>query len=226
MKINAIITGATGMVGKCVLLTCLQNEHVESVLIINRKPSGLTHPKLKEIIHSDFYNLEPISSQLKGYNACYFCLGVSALRMKEADYKRITYDLTLQFANTFLAMNPDSTFCYVSGQSTDETEQGNQMWARVKGATENALLALPFKAAYMFRPGYIQPLKGVRSSTSWYNALYSIVKPLYPILKSVFPGSVTSGKQLGLAMINSVLTGYEKKRLENRDINLLASKSH
>lgn len=223
-KINAIITGSTGMVGKGVLLTCLENAHVESVLVINRKPVGITHPKLKEIIHDNFYDLSSISDQLSGYNACYFCLGVSAFRMPEEKYRRITYDITLHFAQTIISLNPDVVFCYVSGQGTDSSESSSMMWARVKGATENALHAMPFSAAYMFRPGYIHPMKGVKSSTPFYNVMYAIMKPLYPVFKSVMPGSITSNQQMGLAMINCVVYGYEKQHLENKDINTLAER--
>lgn len=222
MKVNAIITGATGMVGKGVLLTCLENENVDSILLISRKPIGIKHPKLKEIIPQDFYDLSQIENQLSGYNACFFCLGISAFRMKEVDYKWITYDLTLSIANTLVALNPDMVFCYVSGQGTDTSEKKKIMWARVKGSTENALLALPFKAAYMFRPGFIQRMKGVRSSTSLYNGIYTVINPILPAAKSLFPNSITSNYQIGMAMINCVLFGYEKHQLGNTDINLIA----
>ena len=161
MKIKAIITGSTGMVGKGVLLECLESPHVESVLVINRHSVDLKHEKLKEIIHTDFQDLSAIEEQLTGYNTCYFCLGVSAAGMSEKDYSRITYDLTLNFAQTLLKLNPELTFCYISGAGTDSSEKGRMMWARVKGKTENALLALPFKAAYMLRPAFIQPMKDI-----------------------------------------------------------------
>ncbi|SMB99040.1 conserved hypothetical protein, partial [Hymenobacter roseosalivarius DSM 11622] len=154
MKIRAILTGATGMVGEGVLHECLNDPDVEQVLSINRKPYGVTHPKLREIVHRDFQDLSAIQDQLAGYNACFFCLGVSSVGMKEPEYRRITFDLTLHFATALLQRNPDLTFCFVSGAGTDGTGQGKVMWARVKGQTENALLQLPFKQAYMFRPGF------------------------------------------------------------------------
>ena len=224
MKIKAIITGTTGMVGKGVLLECLESAEVESVLIINRRPLGIEHVKLKEIVHGDFHDLSSIKSELEGYNACYFCLGVSSVGMKEESYSRVTYDLTLHMAETLVELNKEMTFCYVSGTRTDSSEKGRSMWARVKGRTENALLALPFKAAYMFRPGYIQPMKGIRSATKLYNTLYVVFKPLYPLFKSLFPKYVTSTVQVGEAMINIVSKGYEKKFLENRDINIVSSR--
>jgi putative NADH-flavin reductase len=160
MKIKTIITGATGMVGEGVLHECLLHPEVESVLVINRNPCGVKHEKLKEIIQKDFFNLSPIENQLEAYNACYFCAGVSSMGKSEEEYNRLTYDLTLNFANTLLKHNSDMTFCYVSGVGTDSTEKGRSMWTRVKGKTENDLLKHPFKAAYVFRPGYIQPTNG------------------------------------------------------------------
>ena len=214
MKINAIITGTTGMVGEGVLYECLLHPDVESVLVINRTPCGIKHEKLKEIIHKDFLDLSSIEDQLKEYNACYFCAGISSMGKSEEQYKRITYDLTLNFANTLLRSNPDMTFCYVSGVGTDSTEKGRSMWARVKGKTENDLMKLQFKAAYMFRPGYIQPTKGLKNA---YNA-YKIFVPFYPILKKLFPKYVTTLREIGLAMINVTLYGSDKKILECRDI--------
>ncbi len=183
MKIKAIITGATGMVGEGVLHECLKHADVESVLVINRKPCGVEHPKLKEIIHKDLFDLSSIEDQLSGYNACYFCAGVSSVGKKENEYKRITYDLTISFANTLVKLNPDMTFCYISGVGTDSTEKGKSMWARVKGKTENDLLELPFKGVYMFRPGYIQPTKGLRNTYK----IYKVVAPFYPLWKLIFP---------------------------------------
>ena len=214
MKINAIITGTTGMVGEGVLYECLLHPDVESVLVINRTPCGIKHEKLKEIIHKNFLDLSSIEDQLKEYNACYFCAGISSMGKSEEQYKRITYDLTLNFANTLLRSNPDMTFCYVSGVGTDSTEKGRSMWARVKGKTENDLMKLQFKAAYMFRPGYIQPTKGLKNA---YNA-YKIFVPFYPILKKLFPKYVTTLREIGLAMINVTLYGSDKKILECRDI--------
>jgi uncharacterized protein YbjT (DUF2867 family) len=223
MKIKAIITGSTGMVGKGVLLECLENPQVESVLILNRHSIGLKHAKLKEIIHPDFQDFTSIAAQLRGFNACFFCLGVSAAGLSEPAYTRITYDVTLKLAETLVTLNPEMTFCYVSGTGTDHTEKSGMMWARVKGKTENALLKLPFKAVYLFRPGFIQPMKGIRSRTPLYNAIYMLLTPFYPLLK-VFPKFATNTEKVGKAMINVVLKGYDNIRLENTDINLLASR--
>jgi uncharacterized protein YbjT (DUF2867 family) len=222
MKLKVVITGATGMVGKGVLLECLDSENIDSVLLINRRSIDIKHKKLKEIVHQDFYDLSSIEDQLKGYDACFFCLGISAYRMSEEDYSKITYDLTLHFANTLLNLNPEMTFCYVSGQGTDSTEKSRMMWANVKGKTENALLRLPFKKAYMFRPGFIQPMRGIKSSTKMYNTMYTLIKPLMPVLKLLFPKSITNTDRVGKAMINSVTIGYDKTHLDNQDINKLA----
>lgn len=221
MKIKAIITGSTGMVGEGVLHECLQHPDIESVLVINRKPCGVKHKKIKEIIYKDFFDLTIIENQLAGYNACYFCAGVSSVGKKEEEYKRLTYDLTLNFANTLLKLNPDMTFCYVSGVGTDSTEKGKSMWARVKGKTENDLLKLSFKAAYMFRPGYIQPTKGLKNA---YKA-YKIFTPFYTVWRTLFPKYVTTLKEIGLAMINVTLYGPDKKILECRDIVKLSNKN-
>ena len=221
MSIKAIVTGATGMVGKGVLFECLKDPRVESVLVINRSSLGMNHPKLKEIIHSDFFDLSPIRKEFTGYNACFFCLGVTSFRMSEEAYHKITHDLTLHMAHTILELNPDLTFIYVSGTGTDSSEKGRVMWARVKGKTENALLGLSFKNAYMFRPGFIQPKDGIRSRTKLYNALYTIFTPLYPILNRLFPRYITSTDRVGKAMIEVTQKEFSKKHLENRDINEL-----
>ena len=221
MKINAIITGTTGMVGKGVLIECLAHSMVESVLVINRKSINISHPKLKEIIHMDFSDLNPIKEELTGYNACFFCLGVSSIGMNEKEYTRLTYDLTIHFSTIVSEQNTEMIFNYVSGTGTDSTEKGNTMWARVKGKTENALLAMPFKQVYLFRPGIILPEKGVKSNTGWYNAVYVLLKPFFPLLKKL--KSVTTSTNVGLAMIKSVIYGYSKKHLENIDINILAN---
>ena len=218
MTINAIITGATGMVGEGVLHECLLHPDVERVLVINRKPCGVTHPKLKEIIHRDFHDLSAIEEQLSPYNACFFCLGVSSMGLQEEEFHRLTYDLTLHMATMLARRNPDMTFCYVSGAGTDSTEQGRMMWARVKGRTENHLLELPFRQAYMFRPGYIHPTKGLKN-TLW---PYAYVSWLYPLLRRVYPGGVSTLREIGLAMIHAVQRGYEKRVLEVRDIVKLA----
>jgi nucleoside-diphosphate-sugar epimerase len=219
MKIKAIITGATGMVGEGVLHECLLHPEVESVLVINRKPCGVNHTKLKEIIHKDFFDLPPIENQPAGYNACYFCAGVSSVGKKEDEYRHITYDLTLNFANFLVKLNRDMTFCYVSGVGTDSTEKGRIMWARVKGKTENDLLKLPFKAAYMFRPGFIKPTQGLKNA---YKS-YKFFTPFYPIFRKLFPKYVVTLEEIGLAMINVTLVGSDKKVLECKDIVKLSS---
>ncbi|HEV7350371.1 epimerase [Telluribacter sp.] len=218
MKIRAIITGATGMVGKGVLLECLDDPRVESVLLVNRQLLEMTHPKLREVLVKDFFELSAIEADLTGYNACYFCLGVSSAGMSEAAYSRTTHDLTLHFATTLLTHSPDLTFCYVSGAGTDSSTQGSSMWARVKGHTENRLLALPFRAVYMFRPAFIQPQRGIRSKTRLYNLLYMVLAPLQPLI-SKYPRYYTTTSRMGQAMINVALNGYSKKVLESEDIN-------
>jgi hypothetical protein len=218
MKIKAIITGVTGMVGEGVLHECLLHPDVEQVLVINRKPCGVYHPKLKEIIHIDFHNLSSIENQLQSYNACFFCLGVSSVGMKEEQYHRLTYDLTIHMAETLSRLNNEMTFCYVSGSGTDSTEKGKSMWARVKGKTENKLMQLPFKRAYMFRPGYMHPTKGLKNTLKYYGAF----SWMYPALRALFPSFVSTLQELGLAMINTVNKGYEKSIVEVKDIVKLA----
>ena len=218
MKIKAIVTGVTGMVGEGVMHECLLHPDVEQVLIINRKSSGVSHPKLKEIIHSNFFDLSAIEEQLKNYNACYFCLGVTSVGLKEPEYKKLTYDLTMHVATTLSKLNPDMTFCYVSGASTDSTEKGKSMWARVKGKTENDLMKLPFKKAYMFRPGYMHPTPGLKNTLKY----YAYVSWLYPLFRVAFPGVVSTLKELGVAMINVTTKGYDKSILEVKDIVRLA----
>jgi len=190
------------------------------VLVINRKPCGVKHEKLKEIIHKDFLDLSSIEDQLGGYNACYFCAGVSSIGKKEDEYTRITYDLTISFANTLVRHNPDMTFCYVSGLGTDSTEKGKSMWARVKGKTENDLLKHQLKSAYMFRPGYIQPTKGLKNTYK----IYKVFTLFYPVLKFLFSKYATTLREIGLAMINVTMYGSEKKILECRDIVQLSKR--
>jgi uncharacterized protein YbjT (DUF2867 family) len=221
MKIRAIITGATGMVGEGVLHECLQHPDVEKVLIINRKPSGFSHPKLSEIVHGNFLDLSPVSAQLSGYNACYFCLGVSSVGMKEPEYHRLTYELTMHMATLLSKSNPDMVFCYISGAGTDSTES-KSMWARVKGKTENHLMKLPFKKAYMFRPGFIEPTKGLKNTLKVYNYIGWLI----PIMRSLSPGLICSLREIGLAMINAVKIGYDKQVLEVKDIKALAAKEN
>ena len=221
-KIKTIITGATGMVGEGVLHECLQHPQVESVLVIGRKPCGYTHPKLKEIIHSNFFDITPIESQLTGYNACYFCLGVSSVGMNETDYTQLTNTLTLNVASTLSRLNPDMTFCYVSGSGTNSTEKGLVMWARVKGKTENDIFKLPFKQSFAFRPGYMHPTKGLKNTLK----AYKYMAWLYPVLKNIFANQTSTLSDLGLAMIEVTLAGYEQKILEVKDIKAAAIKSH
>ncbi len=217
-NIRAIVTGATGMVGEGVLHECLQHPQVEAVLVINRKPCGITHPKLKEIIHTDFFDLSAIENRLSGYNACFFCLGVSSVGMKEAPYYKATYTLTMHVAQTLSRLNPGMTFCYVSGAGTDSSEKGRSMWARVKGKTENDLMKLPFKQAFAFRPGYMHPTKGLKNTLP----VYKYMGWLYPVFRILSPGSVNTLSQIGLAMINIVNRGYEKKIITPKDIDVLA----
>jgi hypothetical protein len=216
--INALVLGATGMVGEGVLHECLKHPRVKSILAINRRPCGVKHEKLTEIIHPDFLDFSAIQDQLTGYNACYFCMGVSSLGLKEYEYRRITHDLTIHVADILVKLNPAMTFCYVSGMGTDSTEKGRTMWARVKGKTENDLLKLPFKAAYMFRPGYIHPTKGLKNSYK----IYKVLSPFYPLWKTLFSNYVCTLEEIGLAMINVVLSGSDLKVLECKDIRLLA----
>lgn len=206
------------MVGEGVLHECLLHESIEEILVVTRKPCGITHPKLKELVHNDFYDLSSIAPQLKGYDACFFCLGKSSIGMKEPDFYKVTYTLTMHFANTVSAQNNAMTFCYISGASTDSTEKGKVMWARVKGKTENDLMKLPFKAVYNFRPGYMQPTKGLKNTLGF----YKYVSWMYPLMKNIFPNSVSTLSELGQAMINAALKGYTKNILEVKDIKALA----
>jgi len=211
------------MVGAGVLIECLENPWVQSVLAVGRKSCGVTHPKLREVIRSNFFDYRDATAALTGYDACFFCLGVSSAGMKEIEYHRLTYELTLAAAEALADLNPGMIFCYVSGEGTDTTERGRFMWARVKGKTENHLMQMPFKAAFMFRPGFIQPLKGVRSKTRLYQAFYNVLGPLYPLLRRVVPAHMTTTENVGRAMINVVAGGYPKRVLENTDINAVAA---
>ena len=220
---KVVIFGATGMVGSGVLKECLNDSRVLSVLAVGRKACGFRHQKLREIIHLDFFDYTGINDDLNGHDACFFCLGVSAAGRREKDYHRLTYDLTVLAAETLLSLNPNLTFCYVSGAGTDSTESGRFMWARVKGKTENQLLRLPFKAAFMFRPGYIQPVKGVRSKTRLYQFIYTLLGPSYPLMRRVFPRHVTTTEKVGRSMIRVAEAGYSKPIIESHDINELAA---
>ena len=216
--LKVIITGATGMVGEGVLHECLQHPQVEKILVVNRKPVGITHPKLTEIIHKDFKDLSSIRNQLRNYNACFFCLGVSSVGMKEEKYTELTYDLTLGIARILAEENPGMVFMYISGSGTDSTEKGRSMWARVKGKTENDLMKLPFKKVYAVRPGYLHPTPGLKNVNKW----YFLFTWLYPVWRTLFPNFVTTLKQLGLAMINATLKNYPKSVIEVPDIKQLA----
>jgi uncharacterized protein YbjT (DUF2867 family) len=222
MKI--ILLGATGMIGAGVLIECLEDERVRSVLVLGRRPCGARHAKLRELIRSDFLHFADVSSDLADHDACLFCLGVSSAGMTEAEYSRVTYDLTVATAKAACDANPGLTFCYVSGEGTDGTEIGRSMWARVKGRTENALLRMPCPA-YMFRPGFVRPMKGVRSRTRAYRVVYRVLGPAFPVLGRLFPTHVTTTVNLGRAMIRVAAGGHAKRILENADINALADEA-
>jgi len=221
---NVVLFGATGMVGAGALIECLADPRVTSVVAITRSPLGRSHAKLREVIHRDFFAYDTLKEDFAGCDASFFCLGVSSVGMSESDYTHLTYDLTLAAARAMAAVNTHLTFCYVSGVGTDSTERGRTMWARVKGRTENALLAMPFKAAYMLRPGYIQPIGDVRSKTGWVQAAYSVLAPLYPVLHRLLPNSSTTTANLGRAMIEVADSGYPKRILYSRDFNALAGR--
>lgn len=217
MKIKAIVFGATGMVGEGVLHVALNHPDVESVLVVGRKSCGVSHPKLLEIIHGDFFNYTPVETQLAGCNACYFCLGVSSIGMNEKDYTRITHDLTMAAGRALSRLNTDMTFCYVSGMGTDGTEKGRSMWARVKGRTENDLQKLPFKGVYLFRPGFIKPIKGLKNAFT----LARVLGAAYPLWNALLPKYVCRLDHLGLAMINVTQNGHQPRVLECVDITRL-----
>jgi uncharacterized protein YbjT (DUF2867 family) len=218
MALKAIITGATGMVGEGVLLECLNHPDVERVLVINRKPGGVSHPKLREIIHGDFFDLASVEPQLVGYDACFFCLGVSSVGLSQEEYRRITYDLTLNVARTLAKCSPDLNFCYVTGAGTDSSEKGRIAWARVKGATENALMRV-FKRSYMFRPGFMKATPAQKNLKSYYPWLAW----LYPLGRALYPGGFCTLQEVGRAMINAASKGYPKPILEVADIVKLAN---
>jgi uncharacterized protein YbjT (DUF2867 family) len=218
---KVILFGATGMVGQGCLRECLIDPEVETVLAVGRSPTGVQHAKLREIVHDNFLDFSAIESQLAGYDACFFCLGVSSVGMSEERYRHLTYDLTLAAATPLAKLNPGMVFVYVTGQGTDSTEQGRLMWARIKGKTENDLLKLPFKAAYMFRPAGIQPLHGVKSRTAWVQAIYVVASPLLTWLNRAAPKYMTTTEQVGRAMIKVARDGYPKPVLESEDINAI-----
>ena len=217
MKLKVIITGASGMVGEGVMYECLQREDVSEILVVGRRTCGYTHSKLKEVIHPDLYDLSPIEEQLKDYDACFFCLGMSSVGVKEPEFTKVTYDLTMHFATTLSKHNPGMTFCYISGRGTDIN--GKLMWQRVKGKTENDLMQLPFKHVYNFRPGIIKPTKGLKHILT----LYKWTGWLIPIINTIPPKSVVTLKQVGDAMINATKNEYEKNTVEVKDIISVAN---
>jgi uncharacterized protein YbjT (DUF2867 family) len=217
-QIKVIITGTTGMVGEGVLIECLSSSQVSGVLSVSRKPPGMSHPKLKEYVVRDFLDLREGDNMLKGYDACFFCAGVSSIGMSEADYTRITYDTTIHFAKILAAQNPRMTFVYVSGAGTDSTEKGRSMWARVKGKTENTLLKLPFKRVHNFRPGFMKAVPGQKYTLS----MYKYVAWMFPVLKLMFPNSASTLSQVAQAMIKCATTNVDKPIMEVSDINRLA----
>lgn len=219
---KVIITGATGMVGRSTLNECLVNDKIKQVLIINRRTADITHPKLKELIHSDFSDFGPLKNEFIGYDACFHCMGVTSVGKNEAAFTKFTFDITKSLVDTCYAANPNMVFNYVSGQGTDSSEQGKTMWARVKGKTENYILNKGFKDGYMFRLGALIPEGEVPFGTSWYKYIYVVLKPLYPLLKK--SNSVTTSSKFGKAMINSINANQDLKYLEGRAINELALK--
>jgi uncharacterized protein YbjT (DUF2867 family) len=220
--VRVVLFGGTGMIGSGTLIECLAHPDVESVLSVGRRTTDVLHQKLDEVLHDDFLDYSAISERLRGYDACFFCLGVSAAGMSEAEYTRVTHDFTLSAAEAFFALNPKGTFCYISGQGADSTERGRVMWARVRGRLENRLLELGLGPVWIFRPGFVQPMKGVRSSTRLYNAIYAVLGPIYPLLETVAPKHVTSSDRLGLALIRAAREGAPKPILGNAEINALA----
>lgn len=218
---KVIVFGATGMVGQGVLRECLRDPDVTEVLAVGRTPLGQSDPKLKELLHKDFTDFSAVSEQLSGHDACFFCLGVSSFGMSEADYARITHDYTVAAAQALVKVSPAMTFIYVSGQSTDGSEKGSIMWARVKGKTENAVLAMPFKAAYMFRPGFIQPLEGIRPKSTAYRVAYALIGFTAPALKALFPKHILTTASIGQAMLVAAKKGAPKRVLEVTDIQAL-----
>lgn len=219
-KLSVLITGSTGMVGEGVLFVCLQNPLVGRITVINRRSVGFTHPKLTEILHSNFYNLSSIENKLTGFDACYFCLGVSSVGMNMDDYYKITYTLTMHFGETLCRLNPGMVFCYVAGAGTKESGKGVR-WATIKGETENDLEKLPFKAMYRYRFGFIKPLPGQKRVKSF----YKYIKWFFPIGKFLYPDGFNTLEEVGLSMIQVTLHGNEKKKLAGRAIAKLAARS-
>ena len=218
---KVILFGASGMIGQGVLRECLRAADVSRVLVVGRTSSGVSDPKLEELLHRDFTDFSAVEERFAGYDACFYCLGVSSSGMSEADYTRVTYDYTVAAAESIARSSPGLVFCFVSGGGTDATEQGRVMWARVKGRAENAVARMPFRASYMFRPGLVQPLDGVRSKTRAYRLLYAVIAPLFPVVKALAPQFVTTTERIGKAMLNVARGGAAAKILENPEINAL-----
>jgi uncharacterized protein YbjT (DUF2867 family) len=219
---NVLIYGASGMVGQGVLRECLLDPNVELVQTVGRTSADLQHPKLRDVVHRDLFHYEGLEASLSGFDACFFCLGVTSSGKAEEEYERVTYGITMAAAETLCRLNPKMTFIYVSGTGTDSSERGRIMWARIKGKTENALLRLPFRAAYMFRPGIIEPLDGIRSKTNVYQIFYTLGKPLLPVIRLIFPNQIVTTRQVGRAMLNVARNGWPKQVLETKDIRAAA----
>ncbi|MFM7218415.1 MAG: NAD-dependent epimerase/dehydratase family protein [Bacteroidota bacterium] len=217
--LRIVLTGATGMVGEGVLSVCLQDESIDEILLLSRRPSGIVHPKVKELIHPELSDITSVADRLKGYDGCFFCLGVSSVGMEAEKYRRVTYDLTMHVANVLSSQNPGMVFCYVSGAGTDGTEKGRIRWARVKGKTENDLARLPFRAVYNFRPGILEPVPGLKNTISF----YKYMGWLLPVFRWLTPNSIGTLKELGQAMISTLTVGYPKRVLEVADIRQLAA---
>jgi len=222
---NVLIFGATGMVGQGVLRECLLDPNVQLVQTIGRTATGLHNPKLREIVHPDLWHYAPVEDKLSGFDACFFCLGIGSAGMAEKDYEQVTYGITIAAAETLFRLNPKMTYIYVSGAATDSSEKGRMMWARVKGKTENALLRMPFAAAYMFRPGFIEPAHGEISRTKLYRILFTFAKPLLPLLRRLFPNQILTTEQIARAMLNLATHPYPKHILEIKDIRAVAELS-
>jgi uncharacterized protein YbjT (DUF2867 family) len=223
--VNILIFGATGMIGQGVLRECLLDRNVQLVETVGRTATGTQNPKLREIVHQDLWHYASIEEKLSGFDACFFCLGIASPGMTEKDYERITYGITIAAAETLCRLNPKMTFIYVCGASTDSSEQGGRMWARVKGKTENALLRMPFAAAYMFRPGFIESLHGATSRTKLYRVLYAFAKPLLPLIRPLFPDQILTTEQIARAMLILTKLPYSKHILEIKDIRAVAQLS-
>jgi uncharacterized protein YbjT (DUF2867 family) len=219
---NVLLFGATGMVGQGVMRECLLDPGVHLLQTVGRSATGVQHPKLREVVHNDLWHYESLDAQLSGFDACFFCLGVTSSGMTEKNYERVTYGITMAAAEMLSRLNPAMTFIYVSGAGTDSSERGRVMWARVKGKTENALLRLPFKAAYLFRPGIIEPLHGVKSRTPLYNLFYRLGRPLLPLIRFAFPDQIVTTEQVGRAMLAVARHGFPKQILEMKDLQIAA----